>query len=189
MAEEKKPLPVAEIVTGVLIVIILIVFAVPRLMNWTEGSVIANEATKLYFNLETAKNTAIKNKHKVWVAFLGTSGYMIYEDVNGNGILDNGEPTRKIKLHPDLQFGINLEPPIQNVWGTKTISHPIDFGNDGEKIFFKPNGTISSTGAVYLIAKKDMGNSNADIRALKILGGNGEISILKISPGDSPPWK
>ena len=72
MAEEKKPLPIAEIVTGVTIPIILIVFALPRLMNWTEGSVIGNEVSKLYYNLETTKNTAVKTKHRVWVEIPGT---------------------------------------------------------------------------------------------------------------------
>jgi len=188
MAKE-KPLPIAEIVTGVIITIILIVYALPRLMNWSEGSVIGDEASKLYYNLETAKNTAIKNKHRVWVEFQGASGYTIFEDTNRNGTADAGEPTRKIRLNPKIQFGINLEPPIQNVWGTGTVSHPIEFMRGGEKIYFKPSGKASSTGAVYLIAKTDVGNSDADMRALKIIGANGEISVLKISPGDSPPWE
>ncbi len=187
MAEE-KPLPIAEIVTGVIITIILIVYALPRLINWSEGSVIGDEASKLYYNLETAKNTAIKNKHRVWVEFQGASGYTIFEDTNRNGTADAGEPTRKIRLNPKIQFGINLEPPIQNVWGTGTVSRPIEFMGGGGKIYFKPSGKASSTGAVYLIAKTDVGNSDADIRALKIIGANGGISVLKISPGDFPPW-
>ncbi len=189
MAEEKKPLPIAEIVTGVIIVIILIVFGVPRFMNWSEGSEIANEASKIYYNLETAKNTAVKTNHRVWIEFQGTSRYTIFEDVNGNGIADTGEPTRKIKLNPKIQFGINLEPPIQNVWGTGTVSHPIEFPHGKEKFYFEPNGKASGTGAVYLIAKTDVGNSDADIRALKIIGAIGELSVLKFSPGDSPPWE
>jgi len=48
MAEEKKPQPIAKIVTGVIIVIILMVIAVPRFIQWTEGSVIANAASKLF---------------------------------------------------------------------------------------------------------------------------------------------
>ena len=189
MAEEKKPLPIAEIVTGVIITIILIVFAVPRLMNWTEGSAIGNEASRLYFNLARAKKTAIKNKHKVWVVFQGTSGYMTFEDVNGNGTLDKGEPSRKIKLKPGIQFGINLEPPIQNVWGSGTVSHPIDFGKSKEKFYFKPSGKANSTGAIYLIAQTGVGSSDADIRAVKVMGAVGQISVMKFSPNDSPPWK
>ena len=189
MAEEKKPLPTAEIVTGVIITIILIVFAVPRYMNWTEGSVIGSEATKLYYNLETAKNTAIKNKHKVWVVFQGNSGYMTFEDVNGNGTLDSGEPARKIKLNPKIQFGINLETPLENVWGSGSVSHPIDFGRNREKFYFKPSGKASSSGAIYLIAQADVGSSDADIRAVKIMGAVGQISVLRFSPNDSPPWK
>lgn len=186
---KKKPLPIAEVVLGLAIPIILIVFAFPRLMSWIEGSVIGNEASELYYNLETAKITAVKNKHRVWVEILGTSGYMIFEDINGNGTLDTGEPTRKVNLNPEIQFGINLEPPIQNVWGTGTVSHPVEFVEGGNKIYLKPNGKTSSSGAVYFIAKRDLGNSDADIRALKINGTNGKISVLKISPSDSPPWK
>lgn len=189
MAQEEKPLPIAEIVTGVIITIILIVYALPRLMNWNEGSVIDDETSKLYYNLVRAKATAGKSKHRVWVEFQGTSGYTIFEDVNGNGIADTGEPTRKIKLNPGIQFGINPEPPIQNVWGSKTISRPIEFIGGKEKVYFKPNGTASSTGAIYFIAKTDVGQSNANIRAVKVMGAVGDISVLKVSPGDSPPWK
>lgn len=189
MAEEKKPLPIAQIVTGVIITIILIVFAVPRLMHWIEGSVIANEASKLYYNLNTAKNTAVKNKHNVWIVFKGTSGYVIFEDVNGDGILSPGEPKRKIKLDPSVQFGINLDPPAQNVWGTAIAGEPIDFIGGKTQFYFKPSGGASNTGAVYFISKMDVGNSNANIRAVKIIGASGAISVLRISPGDSPPWK
>ena len=189
MAEEKKPLPIAEIVTGVIIAIILIVYALPRFMNWTEGSAIGDEASKLYYNLLRAKATAGKSKHRVWVEFQGTSGYTIFEDVNKNGTADSGEPIRKIKLRPGIQFGINLEPPIQNVWGAGTVSHPIDFGKNRDKFYFKPSGKASSSGAVYLIAQTDVGSSNADIRAVKVMGAVGQISVLRMSPGDSPPWK
>ncbi len=189
MDEEKKPLPLAEIVTGVLITIILIVFAVPRLMNWTEGSVIGNEVTRLYYNLETAKNTAVKTKHRVWVEFQGTSAYSVFEDVNGNGTLDTGEPNRKIKLNPEIQFGVNQEPPLQNVWGTGTVSRPIEFTNRKDKIYFEPSGKASSTGAVYFITKTDIGHSNDNIQAVKIIGAVGEVSIVKLSLSDSPPWK
>jgi Tfp pilus assembly protein FimT len=189
MAKEKKNLPIAEIVTGVIIAIILIVFALPRLMNWTEGSVIGNEATKLYYNLARAKNTAITNKHRVWVEFQGTSGYTIFEDINKNGTADAGEPTRKVKLNPEIQFGINPEPPIQNVWGTAAVSDSIEFVGGKKRLHFKPNGKASSTGALYLITKSDIGQSNDNIRAVKIMGAVGEISIMRVSPGDSPPWK
>lgn len=189
MAEEQKPLPIAEIVTGVIIVIILIVFAVPRLMNWSEGSITGGGASKLYYDLETAKNTAITSKHRVWIEFKGSTGYIIFEDINGNGARDSGEPLRSITLDPNIQFGVNLGMPIENVWGTGTVSRPIEFSDRKEKIYFEPSGKASSTGAIYLIAKKDMGSSNDDLRAVKIMGAIGTISVLKVSPGDSPPWK
>jgi Tfp pilus assembly protein FimT len=189
MTEEKKPLPIDKIVIGFTIPIILIFFGLPRFVNWIEGSVIDNEVSTLYYNLETAKNTAVKTKHRVWVEIQGTYGYAIFEDINGNGTLDSGEPTRKVKLNPEIQFGINPEQPLQNVWGTGTVSDPIEFVKGGKKIYLKPNGKASSSGAVYFIAKKDLGSKDADIRALKIIGTKGEISVLKISPGDSPPWK
>ena len=189
MAEEKKPLPIAEIVTGVIIAIILIVYAVPRLISWTEGSAIDNEASKLYYNLTRAKNTATKNKSRVWIDFQGTSGYTIFEDTNKNGTADTGEPIRKIKLNPEIQFGVNPEPPIQNVWGTGAVSRPIEFTRGKEKIHFEPSGKASNTGAVYFIAKTDVGNSNANIRAVKIVGAVGEISVVRVSLSDSPPWK
>jgi Tfp pilus assembly protein FimT len=189
MAEENKPLPIAEIVTGVIICIILIVFALPRFMNSGQEDIIGDEASNLYYELVRAKNTAGKNKHRVWIEFQGSSGYTIFEDSNGNGTADAGEPTRTIKLNPVIQFGINPEPPLQNVWGTGTVSRPIEFTNKKDKIYFEPSGQASSTGAVYLITKTDIGQGNDNIRAVKIIGAVGEVSIIKVSLGDSPPWK
>jgi len=53
---EKKPIPtIAQIITGVIIIIILMVIALPRFIKWTEGSVIANEASNLFYDLGLAK--------------------------------------------------------------------------------------------------------------------------------------
>ena len=189
MEETKKSLPIAEIVTGVIIVIILIVYAVPRIVGWSEGSVVGTEATKLYYILQKARTSSAQKKHQVWVEFHGTTGYSIFEDVNRNGKADPGEPAQHLKLDPAIQFGINPKPAMQNVWGTATVSKPVDFADGKPKFFFKPNGQASNTGAVYLIAKTDMGNQNADIRAIKIIGTSGTFNILKYSPHESPPWK
>ncbi len=189
MAEDKKPLPIAEIVTGVIIVIILIVYALPRLINSSQEGVIGDEASDLYYELEKAKNTALKTKHRVWVQFDGHSGYTIFEDVNSNGIADAGEPLQKIKLPPGIQFGANLDPPLENVWGTGTVKQAIELEGGKTRLFLSPKGSASRGGAVYFINKADMGHTNVNVRAVKIMGATGEISVMKPSPGNSPPWE
>ncbi|NIQ02531.1 MAG: hypothetical protein GWM98_20920 [Nitrospinaceae bacterium] len=189
MADEKKPAPIPEIVTGVIIVIIVIVFAVPRFMKWTEGSTIDNEAMKLISNLKLAASTAIKNKHRVWVTFKGTSVYTIFEDTNNNGAYDQGEPHRGIELPADVNFGVNQEPPVHNVWGNGTVSDPVDLVGGGHQFYFKTKGGISTNGAIYLIPAQDLGETNDNIRVIKFMSASGEISFMKPAPGASPPWQ
>lgn len=189
MAEDNKQLPIVEIVTGVIIAIILIVFALPRLMNWSEGSPIDDEATDLYYNLERAKTTAIQNKHKVWVLFQKASEYSIFEDVNGNGRADKNEPSRRIRLRKNVQFGSNATPPLDNVWGSEAISKPIEIMGGDNKLYFNSAGQGSANGAVYFMSKKDVGVSNNNLRAVRILKTSGEIKVLRSSPDDAPPWK
>ncbi|HEY5692329.1 MAG TPA: GspH/FimT family protein [Cyclobacteriaceae bacterium] len=193
MSSENKLLSIAKLATGVIIAAILFSFGIPGFMDHNQQSEIALKIGKdvsiLYDNLQIAKNTAIKTKHRVWVQFLGTHGYTIFEDINGNGVFDTDEPMRKIDLSPENQFGINFKQPIQNVWGSGTVSQPIEFIGGNKMIYFKPNGKASSSGAVYFISKAEFGKDEADVRALKIVGANGKITVLKISRDYSPPWK
>jgi Tfp pilus assembly protein FimT len=188
MAEE-KPLPIAEIVTGVIIVIILIVYAFPRFMNSAQEDIIGDKASELYYQLEKAKNTALKTKHRVWVQFDGNNEYTIFEDVNSNGKADGGEPFQKTQLPPEIQFGANLSPPLENVWGTGKVKQAIELEGGKTRLFLSPKGKASRTGAVYFINKADMGQTNDNTWAVKIMGATGEISVMKPSPGNSPPWK
>lgn len=189
MAEEKKPLPIAEIVTGVIIVIILIVYALPRFMNSGQEEVVGDAASDLYYQLEKAKNMALKTKHRIWVQFEGDSGYTIFEDVNGNGTADAGEPLQKTQLAPEIQFGANLSPPLENVWGTGKVKQAIELEGGKTRLFLNSKGNANRGGAVYFINKADMGHTNANVRAVKIMGATGEISVMKPSPDSSPPWK
>lgn len=189
MAEDKKSLPIAKIITGVIIASILIVYALPRLMNWSEGSPIDTEASKLFNNIRVAKTTALKTKHKVWVRFVGNSTYTVYEDTNGNSKPDRGEPFRSIELNPAVRFGVNQQPEMQNVWGTGPATEGVEITNGGNKIAIDPKGQISSNGAIYLIPKADLGTRNDNMRAIKFLSVSGEVYLVRHDAGSSPPWK
>ncbi len=190
MAEEiKKPLPMPEIVTGVLIVIILIVFALPRYLDWEEKGMVGDEASELYYQLTKAKNKAVDNQHRVWVKFEGTSGYSVIEDTNDNGTADSDELLHEVKLASGIQFGVSLEPPLENVWGTGTVTVPVDLEDGATELYFDPKGKANRAGAVYFINTVDLGNTNANVRAVKILGATGVISVVKAAPGKSPPWE
>jgi Tfp pilus assembly protein FimT len=189
MAEENKPLPIAEIVTGVIICIILIVFALPRFMNSGQEDVIGDQASNLYYELVKAKNMSLKTRHQIWVQFNGTSGYTIFEDSNGNGTADAGEPLHTTQLPPGIQFGANLNPPLKNVWGTGNVQQGIELDGGKTELVFSPKGNANRGGAVYFINKADVGVTNANIWAVKIMGATGDISVMKPSPDSSPPWK
>ncbi len=190
MAEKnKKPLPIPEIVTGVLIVIILIVFALPRYMGWEEKGMVGDEASTLYYQLVKARNMAVDNNHRVWVKFEGTSGYTVFEDLNGDEIADSDELLHEIELVSGVQFGANLDPPLQNVWGSGTVKLPVDLEGGATELYFNSKGKANKGGAVYFINTLDVGNTNANVQAVKILGATGEISVVRAAPGKSPPWE
>lgn len=190
MAEaDKKPTPIAEIVTGVIIVIILMVFALPRYMSWGEKNVVGDRASELLYDLMKAKNRAMSTGHQVWVVFKGNNGYTIFVDSNSNGQEDSGEVMLTATLPSGIQFGTNIDPPIGNVWGTGNAIKGVDLDDGGTKLYFDSKGRAQPGGAVYFINEVDVGVTNEFMRAVKILGATGEILMVKPAPGETPPWQ
>ena len=158
-------------------------------MDWDEKGRVGNEASTLFYDLTKAKNKAVDTKHRVWVKFEGTSGYTVFEDINDNGTADSDEPLHKVELASGVQFGVNLDPPLQNVWGTGKVRVPVDLEGGAMELYFDAKGKANRAGAVYFINTVDVGNTNANVRAVKILGATGVISVVKAAPGKSPPWE
>jgi len=187
--EEKKPLPIAEIVTGLIMAAIIIVFAVPRYVSHEEKGAIGDDASNLFYDLHRAKNRALETKTRAWVVFDTNTTYTVFLDSNNNGEADSGEVMKSGKLSTGVEFGANIDPPLANVWGTANTKQGIDLDNGSRKFYFDSKGKANPGGAVYFINQVDVGVTNNNARAVKILGTTGEISMVKPAPGESPPWK
>lgn len=190
MAEEKKkPLPIIEIVTGIIIVAIIIVYGVPRYMGGQERDAVEDDASNLFYNLMKAKNRAMETKIPAFVVFEGNQSYTLFLDSNNNEVPDEGEVMNTGKLSPNVEFGINSNPPTPNVWGTGNVLKGIDLDDGSTQLYFNADGKADPGGALYFIHKADVGVTNNNVYAVRILGATGEIRVLKPAPGETPPWK
>ena len=191
MAPRKKQFPIAEVVTGIIMLIIVFTFGLPRYFNWLQESKIGVATSRMFEDLQVAKRTAIKNRHRVIVTFnAAASGYTVHEDVNGNGVLDSGEPTRKAILGNGIQFGTNSKLNVMDIWGHEILEeNPIALIGGGNRIVFNTQGQASTSGAIYLVPAEEAGIRNDYLRAVRIIRTTGSIKVLRYAPNASPPWK
>ena len=190
MATKKRQLHIAEAVTGIIMVMIVLTVGLPRYLNWLQESKIGVATSQMHDDLQLAKNTAINNRHQVIVTFNATaSGYVIHEDVNGNGAFDAGEPQIKTVLKSGIQYGTNSKLNVTDIWGHEPLGeNPIALIGGGKNIIFNTQGQANRSGAVYLVPTDDADIRNDYLRAIQILGATGELRIMKYFAAASPPW-
>lgn len=191
MATRKKQLPIVEVVTGIIMMMIVITFGLPRYFNWLQESKIGVATSQMLEDLLLARSTAIKNRHRVIVTFNAVaSGYTVHEDVNGNGTLDSEEPTRETTLENGVQYGTNSKLKVTDVWGHNTLGkNPIALIDGGHRIVFNTQGQANTSGAIYLVPVDEAEIRNDYLRAVRIIRTTGSIHVMKFTANASPPWK
>jgi len=191
MATRKKQLPIVEVVTGIIMMMIVFTFGLPRYFNWLQESKIGVATSRMLEDLLLARSTAIINRNRVIVTFnAAASGYTVHEDVNGNGALDSGEPTRKSILENGIQYGTNSNLKVTDVWGHDVLGeNPIALMGGGNRIVFNTQGQANTSGAIYLIPIDEAKIHNDHLRAVRIIRTTGSIHVMKYTPNASPPWK
>ena len=191
MATKRKQLPIVEAVTGVIMVMIVLNFGLPRYLNWLQESKINIATSQMIDDLHVARNTAIQNRHKVIVTFNpASSGYTIHEDVNGNDAYDSGEPARKGVLERGIQYGTNSKLKATDVWGHGPVGeNPIALIGGGNRITFSTQGQASKSGAIYLVPVEEVNIRNDRLRAIRIIRTTGNIEVFSHAVSASPPWQ
>lgn len=191
MAARKKQLPIVEVVTGIIMMVIVFTFGLPRYFNWLQESKIGVATSQMLEDLLLARSTAIKNRHRVIVTFNAVaSGYTIHEDVNGNGALDSGEPTRKTTLENGIQYGTNSKLKVTDIWGHDVLGkNPVALIDGGNRIVFNTQGQANTSGAIYLVPIDEAEIRNDYLRAIRIIRTTGSIHVMKYTANASPPWK
>ena len=191
MATKKKELPIAEVITGIIMVIIILTFGLPRYFNWLQESKINIATSRILEDLHVARDTSGKNNHNVVVVFHpAASSYTIHEDTNGNNIYDSGEPQRKVVLENGVQFGTNSNLNVTDIWGQGLLGeNPVALVGGGNQIIFSPQGQASQSGAIYLVPVEESGINNNNLRAIQIIRTTGSIKVLNHTTSASPPWE
>ncbi|MCF8721123.1 GspH/FimT family protein [Nitrospina gracilis] len=190
-AGPQKELPIAEIVTGVVIVLILVFMGLPKLINWWRGVEANQEVVTFYDRLVMAQNTAVEKRKPVSVVFFpDRNAFSVHEDTNGNDAVDAGEFHEEFGLGEHLQYYGGSLPDLKNVWNGEPVGdRAVHLFGGGTRLTFNPLGQTSDNGAVYLIPKWDVGITAKNMRALKFLKTSGEIRVLHHTGQDDVPWK
>ncbi|CCQ91038.1 hypothetical protein NITGR_550040 [Nitrospina gracilis 3/211] len=187
----RKELPLAEIVTGVVIVLILVFMGIPRLLNWWDGIKTNQEVVAFYDRLAMAQNTAVEKRKQVTVTFFpDRKSFSVHEDINGNRTVDTGEFHEEFGLGDHLQFYDGSLPDLKNVWNGKPVGdRAVQLFGGGTQLTFNSMGQTSDNGVVYLIPKEDAGVTAKNMRALQFLKTSGEIRVLHFTGQGDVPWK
>ena len=191
MATKKRKLPIVEVVTGIIMVVIVLTFGIPRYLNWLQESNISVATSRMLNDLQVARSTAIQNRHKVIVTFNpASSGYTIHEDTNDNDAFDSGEPQRKVVLERGIQYGTNSKLKVKDIWDHGLLGkNPVALIGGGKRIIFNTQGQASKSGAIYLVPVEEVNIRNNHLRAIRIIRGTGDIRVMSYTPSVSPPWQ
>ncbi len=186
---QEKELPIPEIATGVVVLIILLVFGAPKIMNSWNDHWVGEEVNDLVVNISMARNTAMDTKHNVIVTFEPDKGrYSLHEDNNANGQQDSGERVEDRVLGKYIQFSTNPSFAIQDVWGQPLKPAPVQFIGGDKQVTFKPDGSSTHNGAVYVVPVKDIEQTTDRMKAIQVLKTVGEITVLRYKGDPQAPW-
>lgn len=183
--------PVAEIATGIIIVLILVFLGVPKLVRWWSDYRINQAVAAFHGNLTMAKNTAVEKRNPVYVTFHPeNNAYTIHEDANNNGTVDDDEFHQEFNLGDHLRYANQAVKDLKGVWAGKPISEgPVALLRGGHRLSFNALGQASDNGAVYLIPAEDAGVTRDHIRALQIFKSTGELRVRRYTGEGDIPWK
>ena len=111
-----------EMLVAMTVIGIVLAIAAPNFSQWIERYRIDAEAQDVYFDLMSARATAVKNNNDVIVTFdSANNSYKVHDDTNGDG-MEAGESVKTVSLDDTVAFGINGSP--ADIDGN-TITSPI----------------------------------------------------------------
>ena len=168
-----------ELLVIMIMIAVVLGIAVPNFTAWVGRHKMNAAAQEVYFDLQLARASAIKNNNNVVVTFNGGNHtYSIHNDIDNDGNQDAGENVKNVGLKNQVQFGYN--PGITDMDGNNVTS-AIFFGGSSV-VIFNARGESDRSGSLYLINPEDLGKRDDQMRAISIIQATGAVDLY------SYPW-
>jgi type IV fimbrial biogenesis protein FimT len=132
---------------------IMLTLAIPSLGNLIRDNRIASQSSEFLGALAYARSEAVKRGNSVLVSAISPvagnefgNGWRVWADVNGNGVLDSGEPT--LRLHDNLQGNS-----LAASGGVQAVS-------------YLPTGFITGAAVTFHLCDSRQGNTGRNIQII-----------------------
>lgn len=172
-----------ELLVTIAVVALLAAVAIPHIN--LEGYKVNGAVRGITSSLSYAQRLAVTLQSDVWVAFdSANSRLRVHEDVNNNGIVDNGERVTYTNLDDGVIFGIGTTP--AQAIGAATFNFTRT-QNGLPAVIFRRDGSASENGGFYLNTKRSLvTNDPNQTRAGEIVRSTGRVVWYSYSSG---AWK
>lgn len=145
-----------ELVMVMAMIGIMVAIAAPRI---DIAGYRVNSALQVFgTTILTAQRQALTQQHDIIVQFdTASRSLVLHQDRDNDGVVDVGEPTRRVNMGESVVFGLGDAPARGN------LSDPITFTRriDGLRaLIFHRDGSASEGGGFYLTTDKAAGASN-----------------------------
>jgi Tfp pilus assembly protein FimT len=151
----------------VAVLAVIVAIAVPNYREYIPKARASGAARELFTEIQLARQKAVTRNNDYVITFdVSDNSYTIYNDRDGDHILETGEEEKTIQMdeqHSGIVFGYI---PGDNPSGSP-ITGDVTFGSD--RLTLEPTG-LSNAGAVYIIPSMDIAASRKDRqRAITVL--------------------
>ncbi len=140
-----------ELVITLSIIALAVLFSVPSIAEWAPYYRMKGDASTIAGILTTARFEAVKRNQDVVAQFnTANETVTVFEDTDGNGTQDAGEPTlNTYTLSQSVNFGVNgiVADDLNGSGNPPTAS--ITFTNN--RVSFASNGSATPAGELYLM--------------------------------------
>lgn len=168
-----------EVLTLLVVLAIVTTMAAPRLD--VERFQIEAGMQSVGSTLLTAQRAAVQRQHDVVVSFdAANSRVRIHADLNNNGTIDDGEPSRWEPLGEGVLFGRAAAPALMGENAAISFSAT---QNGLPSVVFSRNGSASAEGGFYLTSARALRDPaySRDTRALRIDRSTGRVGWYRLN--------
>jgi len=174
----KRGFSVIELLIVCAIVGIFATIAYPR-VNFSQFQVDSGTRT-IRVALQNAERLAVTRKYDVVVSFdVNRKRLRVLEDINNNGVVDNGERV----TYAALEDGVHFKRPPAGLSGpvaSAVVGSNLRIVDGMPTITFRRDGAASSDLEVYLASSKELAN---DWRAIQVVQSTGRADWFRYLSG------
>jgi prepilin-type N-terminal cleavage/methylation domain-containing protein len=175
-----------ELIVAVAVLAIAAAVVSPYVRDWLPAMRATSAARDLVSEMQLARMKAVSERNDYIITFdTTTHQYKIYDDDDNDGA-EVSELVKTVDVDAEysgIQFGY-----VAGETGTSgsSISSSVTFSGSSET--FKPNGTATKNGSVYLIPTGDIASSRRERQRAITVIQTGRIKLWKYNGGSNPPW-